>query len=220
MLLGSAPSTRMTAFRTPFDPHEAPTLPARVAEPLSPADPLVLVAEASEDSRRTHCESLNRLGYRTVACGRAAGVRELARWHRPDVVLVDLLILARDRQKAPWSMKQEIGDAFVVVMVPLGASSLADAGAVRCDAFVAKPFDAVALERLLAEVRAKKGREIVKRCGCGRVWSRDEWKQLPLCGTMRGVELRNCACGSSLAVWSTTSGRAANAAPSDRIRLP
>ncbi len=201
----------MTAPRMAFDFHEAPTLPERVVESLSPADPLVLVAEGNEDSRRTRCESLNRLGYRTVACSKGRGLRELTRWHRPDVVLVDVAILGHRGERGPWCLKQEFPETYVVVMVPHAGAALGDAGAIRCDAFVAKPFDAIALEQLLAEVRARKGREVVKRCGCGRAWSRDQWKQLPLCGTMRGVELRNCACGSSLAVWSTTSGRAANA---------
>jgi hypothetical protein len=101
-------------------------------------------------------------------------------------------------------------------MIGGGSFGLEVARAARCDAFVAKPFEVLVLERLLGEVRARRGREVVKRCGCGRAWTREDWKQLPLCGTMRGVELRNCTCGSSLALWSTTSGRAASRARLER----
>ena len=44
-----------------------------------------------------------------------------------------------------------------------------------------------------------------KQCGCGEVWSRAEWPELPpigryLAGTDGWIELRTCVCGSSLVV--------------------
>lgn len=50
----------------------------------------------------------------------------------------------------------------------------------------------------------------VKRCGCGRLYGEAEWRKLPRAGTMttpadetgpeETLELRNCACGSTLAI--------------------
>jgi len=49
--------------------------------------------------------------------------------------------------------------------------------------------------------------EIIKHCGCGSEYTRDEWRGLNLVGRMRGLgsgtvlELRICArCGSSISV--------------------
>ena len=41
----------------------------------------------------------------------------------------------------------------------------------------------------------------MKRCPCcTRVYSRDEWERLPHIGSTADLELRNCRCGSTLAV--------------------
>lgn len=44
-----------------------------------------------------------------------------------------------------------------------------------------------------------------KRCGCGEVWSRSEWPELPpigryLAGREGWIELRSCVCGVTLVV--------------------
>jgi hypothetical protein len=44
-----------------------------------------------------------------------------------------------------------------------------------------------------------------KRCACGAVYSREKWMELPLVGRLNAaendhLEIRNCVCGSSLAV--------------------
>ena len=44
-----------------------------------------------------------------------------------------------------------------------------------------------------------------KQCACGRCYSRDEWRTLPLVGHQRyelglRLELRNCACKSTIAI--------------------
>jgi hypothetical protein len=45
--------------------------------------------------------------------------------------------------------------------------------------------------------------EIVKRCACGQEYSAEEWRDLPLVGTMDDgegglLELKNCACKSTM----------------------
>lgn len=47
-----------------------------------------------------------------------------------------------------------------------------------------------------------------KACGCGEVWSRDQWPELPpigryLAGAEGWIELRTCVCGSTLVVGAT-----------------
>lgn len=44
-----------------------------------------------------------------------------------------------------------------------------------------------------------------KMCGCGEVWSRTEWPELPpigryLAGSDGWIELRTCVCGVTLVV--------------------
>lgn len=50
-------------------------------------------------------------------------------------------------------------------------------------------------------------RAIVRSCGCGLSFTVEEWVLLPLIGEMgdeiETVELRNCHCGSTLAIEMT-----------------
>jgi hypothetical protein len=47
----------------------------------------------------------------------------------------------------------------------------------------------------------------MKRCGCGCEYTPEQWQALPYVGVMRddveALELRNCVCGSTLAVEMT-----------------
>ena len=49
-----------------------------------------------------------------------------------------------------------------------------------------------------------RSRESVKVCGCGAVHGAPEWAALPLCGRQDDgydvLEMRNCPCGSTLAI--------------------
>ena len=48
------------------------------------------------------------------------------------------------------------------------------------------------------------GNAETKRCGCGLAHDAPSWSALPLAGVMRddveAIELRNCPCGSTLAI--------------------
>ncbi len=43
-----------------------------------------------------------------------------------------------------------------------------------------------------------------KHCGCGRIYTRHDWRKLPYVGVMidepNDLELRNCVCGSTLSM--------------------
>ena len=54
-----------------------------------------------------------------------------------------------------------------------------------------------AIDRMLA----RHGRPPYKVCGCGAAYSSTDWQALPLRGVQAGeLELRDCLCGSTLAV--------------------
>ncbi|MDE3097486.1 MAG: hypothetical protein KGK07_15985 [Chloroflexota bacterium] len=68
------------------------------------------------------------------------------------------------------------------------------------------------LSKMFAKTRDVREEAAFKRCECGRTFTRAEWRQLPLTGTMKDdaiydghpertlIELRNCPCGSTIAV--------------------
>ena len=198
------------------------TFPARhrrsIDSPSSPATgtaPLVLVVEDDEDLRMLYQESLEFLGYRTAgepdgAAGVAAATRLL-----PDAILMDVAMTGMDGIEATRQIKAApaTSGCFVVVMTGRGMTQFEHARAAGCDAFVCKPFEPAALDNVLRgllfpeETAVQQLRpELVKTCACGRELSLKQWLSLPVCGRMhvpaRGVvvELRNCTCGSSLAV--------------------
>jgi hypothetical protein len=44
-----------------------------------------------------------------------------------------------------------------------------------------------------------------KACGCGEIWTRDQWPELPMVGRYSAgrdgwMELRSCVCGATLGV--------------------
>lgn len=60
---------------------------------------------------------------------------------------------------------------------------------------------------LLARVRRRA--EIIKTCACGVAYTRALWRALPFVGRMvepgqSALEMRNCACHSTLAIKVTT----------------
>jgi hypothetical protein len=55
-------------------------------------------------------------------------------------------------------------------------------------------------------------RLIVARCGCGATYTEEQWGRLPFCGVTKldeppHLELRDCVCRSTIAVWRDDSGR-------------
>lgn len=54
------------------------------------------------------------------------------------------------------------------------------------------------------KVAERLAREWPKKCGCGRVYTREEWNQLPIGYEQHDVfgrhEGRHCSCGSTLQV--------------------
>jgi CheY-like chemotaxis protein len=192
-----------TPVASAFAAHEAPTLSARDLDGRpspSVADPLVLVADDDEDARTVYCAALRHMGYRTIDCRNGEEALAAAREHRPDVVLTDIAMPLVDGLEVARQIKSDplLGPTCVIVMTAFGDGKHAEAARLGCDAFLCKPFNPLLLGDLLS-ARFVTG-DVVKRCGCGREYTRAEWGALPFCGTMQGTELRNCPCGSSIAL--------------------
>jgi DNA-binding response OmpR family regulator len=103
-------------------------------------------------------------------------------------------------------------DCLVIVVTGYGPIRFAEARGAGCDAYFCKPFDVVALDEVLRVLTTVRGpvrsgsSAIVKQCSCGREYDREAWLALSLCGRIHvpggdvSLELRNCVCGSSIAV--------------------
>jgi two-component system cell cycle response regulator DivK len=183
--------------------HEAPTLRA-TSRPSKPSvvDPLVLVVDDQPDARDMYCTTLEHLGYRAIASSNAIEAIDAAREHQPDVVLMDIGMPGVDGIEATRRLKSDATTkgAFVVLMTASGGIHFDEGVRAGCNSFLCKPFNPFVLDEILGAYRRDADPGIVKRCACGASYNRVQWKALPLCGTMLHRELRNCACGSSLAL--------------------
>lgn len=152
------------------------------------------------EARAVYCSTIYHLGHRVL--GRADGSEAVAAAfrYRPDVVLMDMSMPGRDGVSATRALKKHLPETFVVAMTGHGPRYFEAARKSGCDAFLCKPFNPYVLEEILDAVRQRKDAEVVKRCSCSREYTRSGWKRLPRIGAMGPVELRNCPCGSTMAL--------------------
>ena len=192
--------------------HEAPTLSGR--QTASARRPRVLVVDDDPDARNNYSASLAHLGYQAAAeiCGEQ-GV-EAALRTAPDAILMDVAMPGIGGIEATRRIKADARTrrCLVIAVTAHGTSMFSEARNAGCDAYFCKPFNAFALDKILGVLATSQARrpfrptqnEVVKRCACGREYTRGAWLGLPLCGRMHAprsglvVELRNCACGSSI----------------------
>jgi CheY-like chemotaxis protein len=175
--------------------------------------PLVLVVEDDETTRFLYAECLERLGYRTTGEPDAERGLDAAIRLRPDIIIMDVAMPGMNGIEATRRLKADPRTKDCAVFIVTGASTATleeEAHAAGCDAFFTKPFDPTLLADVLRFPAAKPTGAlplgIVVKCSCGRELTRDKWLALPLCGRVRlrrrdaVFELRNCRCGSSLAL--------------------
>jgi CheY-like chemotaxis protein len=194
-----------------------PTLPPNpsAGPEATPEGPLVLIVEDDEDTRFLYAESLVHLGFRAAGEGDARSGIEAALRLRPDAILMDLAMPGMTGIEAIRILKADprTSGCLIVVVTGSGMKWFDEARVAGCDAFFGKPFDPSALEHVLRARPsspeppvAELPRDIVKRCSCGREFTRDQWSGLARCGRVHlarrdaVVELRNCPCGSSMAL--------------------
>ncbi|MGD0525310.1 MAG: response regulator [Polyangiaceae bacterium] len=176
----------------------------------------MLIVEDDDDTRFLYAESLVHLGYRAAGEDSAARGIEAAIRLRPDVILMDLSMPGMSGIDAIRELKADprTRDCLIVVVTGSGMKWFAAARDAGCDVFCGKPFDPSAIVHLLPPCppcppRAESPevtlpRDVVKRCSCGREYTRAEWSTLARCGRMHlirrhlVIELRNCSCGSTM----------------------
>jgi CheY-like chemotaxis protein len=176
----------------------------------------VLVVEDDAEARLVYSECLTDLGYFPITEASGEQGIEAALSSPPDAILMDLQMPGMGGIEATRVLKSDprTRDCLVIVVTGHGATMFAEARKAGCDAYFCKPFDVVALDEVLRVLTTVRGpvrsgsATIVKQCGCGREYNREEWLALSLCGRIHvprsdvSLELRNCVCGSSIAVQS------------------
>ncbi len=108
----------------------------------------VLIVDRSEETREVLTTALQRRGFRVLSAGRAWQGAELARFHQPDVVVLDLDSLGRTPEVA-YARAAELVD-FLAQAILLGTRRPADRALGR--RFVRKPYHYGPLIRRIEEV--------------------------------------------------------------------
>jgi two-component system cell cycle response regulator DivK len=169
---------------------------------------LVLVIDDDPDARSIWVECLSHLGYRTVCASTGEEGIRVAAQERPTAILMDLSMPGIGGIEATRRIKADLRtrDSLVIVVSAHEPSIFAEARTAGCDAYFCKPFNAFGLDGILrvltTSTRGCCGSAVVKRCACGRCYTRDEWSMLRLYGGMQipdsgeAIEVRTCACGS------------------------
>ena len=117
----------------------------------------ILVVEDQEDNRRIVRDLLASVGYTLIEAHDGKAGVELAREHRPDLILMDIQLPELDGYEATRRIKADPElQPIPIVVVTSYALSGDDQKAVAagCDAYVAKPFSP---RQLLATIRGLLG---------------------------------------------------------------
>ena len=130
-------------------PHLSTYMPPRLDPATAPA---VLVAEDHEDSRDALCTLLDALGYRVLVATNGAEAVEVARAHRPDLILMDMMMPGVDGFQATRTLRADEAFRTVPIVAVTAMEGARDAVlAAGCSDCVAKPLDIRAfMERLRA----------------------------------------------------------------------
>ena len=113
--------------------------------------PAILVVEDDDDCRTVLADLLELSGYAVLACGEAHRAVEMAREHRPALVLVDFMMPDADGGWLVRSLRAEGGGlAEVPVVLTTGSSAGRAIAASLGVRSLEKPFD---MNRLLELVR-------------------------------------------------------------------
>jgi CheY-like chemotaxis protein len=167
----------------------------------------ILIVEDDDNLRAALATELRTAGFDLVE---ASGGQEA--WQRlndhadlPDVILLDLMMPQMNGQEFRAQQLREPRFAHiptVVMTARLPTTSLR----AQLDTLpvLRKPFALDTLLAALEEVTQPPGR--VKRCGCGRSYDEDAWRELHWVAEADNgrevgerLEFRNCACGTTLA---------------------
>jgi CheY-like chemotaxis protein len=110
---------------------------------MNPSPPSILIVEDEVIVAADLANKLDQLGYR-VAATTASGERgvELARQHRPDLVLMDIRLAgAMDGVAAAAAIRRELGLPVIFLTAHSDAATISQAHQTGASAYVRKPFD-------------------------------------------------------------------------------
>ena len=66
---------------------------------------------------------------------------------------------------------------------------------------IRRPGSGGEYELALAAIRKRLDEtKTIHRCSCGLGYNRDQWSRAPFVGVGLGLEMRNCACGSTMSI--------------------
>ena len=204
-----------------FEFHEAPTQPGGDRKLKGDDRGLILVIDDDEDARAIYTTCLRHLGYRATGVATGEEGFEVATSVMPAVILMDAEMPGIGGIEATRRIKADPRTRAcpIVVVTASGTARFEAAREAGCDAYFCKPFNVFALDTVIRLLRTPGATQpspmtsrVVKECTCGEAYSYDAWLALRLCGRMHvanpvntTVELRNCVCGSTLALPVETS---------------
>ena len=121
-------------------------------------EPLVLIVEDNPRNLKLARDLLDYAGYRTLTATTAEDGIELARSHRPHLVLMDVQLPDMDGVSALGRLRAEAGFAAVPVVAVTAFAMKDDAArflAAGFDAYIEKPLDVRAFPAQIAAVLAR-----------------------------------------------------------------
>jgi len=115
---------------------------------MAPLNPTVLVVDDFPDGREMVAEYLVFRGFSVLQASTGAQAIELARKHRPRLILMDLGMPGLDGWEATRQLKADArtrGSVIIALTAHALASQHATAISAGCDEVIAKPFDLATL---------------------------------------------------------------------------
>jgi two-component system, cell cycle response regulator DivK len=113
----------------------------------------VLIVEDNELNMKLFNDLLEAHGYATLKTGHGIEAMELARAHKPDLILMDIQLPIMDGYEATRRIKADPATKDIPIIVVTSYALSGDEGKAReagCDAYVTKPYSP---RQLLAKIR-------------------------------------------------------------------
>lgn len=120
-----------------------------------PRQPNVLIVDRSEETREVLTTALERRGLRTVATGRADRGLEMARLHRPDLIVLDLDLEEPGPEQACAQFARQSSESRASLVLLGSCRRLADTSVGE---FVVKPYHYGPLIRRIEQMLSAAGR--------------------------------------------------------------
>jgi two-component system cell cycle response regulator DivK len=117
----------------------------------------ILLVEDTEDNRRIIRDLVTSVGYELVEAENGLAGVEMAKAHRPDLILMDIQLPVLDGYEATRRIKADPETAGIPVVAVTSYALSGDEAKTRaagCDGYIAKPFSP---RQLLAKIREMLG---------------------------------------------------------------